>query len=156
MVTPTIEHDWKWIWKRETSVRVVAFWFTRFVWIKIYLLRWVLSYYLLLAYCCSLVSHVDLYATFNSVSFWTLCYRENIFFSSCERCHNIRSSGTEDSNERVSRKVDIFECFWCKEMDTQVRGYLEKLRFLSAFGVTRRIPKWEGILKSWDFLVLLV
>ena len=32
-----------------------------------------------------------------------------------------------------------FECFWCNEMDTQVRGYPEKLRILSAFGVTRWI-----------------
>ena len=30
-------------------------------------------------------------------------------------------------------------------MDTQVRGYREKLRFLSAFGVTRWIPSHLGI-----------
>ena len=30
-------------------------------------------------------------------------------------------------------------------MDTQVRGYSEKLRFLSAFGVTRWIPSHLGI-----------
>ena len=35
-----------------------------------------------------------------------------------------------------------FKCFWCKEIDTQVRGYPEKLRILSAVsGVTRWKPK---------------
>ena len=37
-----------------------------------------------------------------------------------------------------------------------IEDTLQKLRILSAFGVTRWIPKWEGILKSWEFWVLLV
>ena len=62
-----------------------------------------------------------------------------------ERCHNIRGSGIENSSERGSSQVEIFQCFWCNEIDTQVRGYREKLRFFSAFNVTRWIPSHMGI-----------
>ena len=34
-------------------------------------------------------------------------------------CHNIRSSGIENSSGSVSLKVEIFECFSCNEVDTQ-------------------------------------
>ena len=36
-----------------------------------------------------------------------------------ERCHTIRSWGIENSSERVSCKIEIFECLWCNEVDTQ-------------------------------------
>ena len=84
------------------------------------------------------------------------------------RCHNIHKLGNNKLHVKIKArciskifrgypiKIEDFECFWYNEMDTQMRAYPEKLRILSTFGVTRWIPKWERILKSWRFWALLV
>ena len=63
----------------------------------------------------------------------------------CERCHNIRSSGIENSSERVSGKVEIFECFWCNAMNTQVRGYPSRYTKSTQKSQLFRIPSHLGI-----------
>ena len=51
------------------------------------------------------------------------------------RCHNIHKLG----NDKLHVKITA------RRISQIYRGYPEKLRFLSAFGVTPWIPKWEGI-----------
>ena len=100
--------------------------------------------------------------------FFGYCWKGRKQFVDRSKCHIVVNFVKEEEKSGLQR---LFSLLWRRRLvqltrgviisevrvsKIQVRGDPEKLTFFSAFGVTRWIPKWEGILTSWDFSVLLV